>query len=584
MRPFRNFFALLFLLVMSQSLHAQYDTIFKTPFPKQITLLDSAFIMLAEVDSATLYKGIEEIKAEATNIDDYTQLNLDRAILSIKTDVGYELETAVSNGEKIIDRAMKMHAPEMAAAQHMTLGYYYEMKTQSFGKAFENYLKAFDLFEKVSLEKLPNKRYLQYMVSLAYYHYNDFENALKLALRTDKTFTIKTYIYVFNADLIGMCYLKTGRYDSARIYLQHVFDNANLMTSESSWKGIALGNIGKTYFLQNNFEKAKEYLSKGVSLTIEGNVYDNAVPFASDLSTIFLKQNNLTDAKKFLDVMLNAAHKAGDDQNYFIAYNTAAAYYRSANKPSMALLYNDSAILANGKLSKQRDLNAKFKIEMAVQDEKVKEREKLFANEKQRQLLLRNAIIAFVVLIMIISLLLYNRSQLKNKSRQQQLIAEKKLAENELKSAAGQLKAFTQSIREKNEFIEKASQEIERVNAELYLAKNKQADLVTLTEADSNSLRLLQNSVILTDEDWKNFTDLFEKVHQNFFIRLKEKLPGLSPAETRFTALTKLKLSNKEMANMLGVGTDAIRQIRSRLKKKLNPDGEEGIEELIEKI
>jgi len=181
-------------------------------------------------------------------------------------------------------------------------------------------------------------------------------------------------------------------------------------------------------------------------------------------------------------------------------------------------------------------------------------------------------------------LLLYNRSQLKNKSRQQQLIAEKKLAENELRSASGQLDAFTQSIREKNEFIEKASQVIERMNDELNLAKDKPANLVTLPETDSNSLRLLQNSVILTDEDWKNFTGLFEKVHQNFFIRLKEKLPGLSPAETRFIALTRLKLSTKEMANMLGVTVEAIRQIRSRLKKKLNPEGEEGMEELVEKI
>jgi tetratricopeptide (TPR) repeat protein len=219
--------------------------------------------MLAKVDSATLYKGIEKIKAAAINVDDYTRLNLDRAILSIKTDVGYELESAASNGEKIIDRALKMNAPEMAAAQYMTLGYYYEMKTQRFGKAFENYLKAFDLFEKISLEKIPNKRYLQYMVSLAYYQYNDFDNALKLALRTDKTFEEKNYVYVFNADLIGMCYLKTGQYDSARSYFHHVLDNANLMQSEPTWQGIALGNIGKAYFHQNNFEKAIEYLSPG---------------------------------------------------------------------------------------------------------------------------------------------------------------------------------------------------------------------------------------------------------------------------------------------------------------------------------
>jgi hypothetical protein len=38
------------------------------------------------------------------------------------------------------------------------------------------------------------------------------------------------------------------------------------------------------------------------------------------------------------------------------------------------------------------------------------------------------------------------------------------------------------------------------------------------------------------------------------------------------------------MASMLGVGTEAIRQIRSRLKKKLNSGAEERIEELVEKI
>lgn len=572
----------LILLVLSQSLNAQYEAVFKTPFPRQITVLDSVFIMLAKVDSATLYNGIEKVKASATNIDDYTRLNLDRAILSVKTDVGYELETAVSNGEKIIERAKEMHAPEMAAAQYMTLGYYYEMKTQSFGKAFENYLKAFDLFEQLPLEKVPNKRYLQYMVSFSYYHYNDFENALRLALRTDKTFTEKNYVYVFNTNLIGMCYLKTGQYDSARVYFQQVFENANAMTSGAAWQGISLGNIGNTYYFQNNFQKAIEYLSRAIPLTIEGKVFDNTVGFASTLSDILQKQNNLTEAKKFLDIALNSAHTTGDNENYYVAHSIAASYYRVTNNPALSLLHGDSAAFFNSRLAAQKDLKTKYKIEMAVENEKVKERERSFAAEKQRQLLLRNGIIGFAVLLMIISLLLYNRSQLKNRNRQQELIAEKKLAENELRSAVEQLDAFTQSIREKNEFIEKAAQEIERMNAELNLAKNKQADLVELT--DNNSLQLLQSSVILTDKDWRNFTTLFEKVHQNFFIRLKEKLPGLSPAETRFIALTRLKLSTKEMANMLGVSMEAIRQIRSRLKKKLNPEGEEGIEELVEKI
>jgi len=584
MRSLRNFFIILILLVLSQSTFAQYESIFKTPFPKQITLLDSVCIRLAKVDSQTFYNEIAKLRTAAANTDDYTRLNLERAILSVKTDEGYELETAVSNGEKMIKEAMKVNAPEIAAVQYMTLGFYYELKKQNLGKAFENYLKAYNLLEKIPEEKLPPRQYALYVISEAYYRYNDFENTLNLSLRTDKTFRIKTFVYVFNTDLIGMCYLKTAQYDSARIYFQRVFDNAHIMESEVAWKGIALGNIGLTYFLQNNFNKATGYLLQAVSLTMQAKVYDNTVGFASYLSAIFRKQNLPREAKKFLDISLNAAHMAGNNENYFTAYTAAASYYRSIKDPLLYIAYSDSANIFNDKLAAQKDLNTKYKIEMAVQYEQVKESEKSFASEKQRQLLLRNAIIAFVVLLMIISLLLYNRAQIKNKSRQQQLIAQKQLAENELQASTQQLNAFTQSIREKNAFIEKISREIERVNAELNVAKNERHGLASEPETDNHSLQLLQNSVLLTDEGWRNFTHLFEKVHGGFFQRLKQKLPGLSPAETRFAALIKLQLSNKEMASMLGVGTEAIRQIRSRLKKKLNSETEERIEELVEKI
>ncbi|MEP6750588.1 MAG: hypothetical protein ABJB86_22820 [Bacteroidota bacterium] len=584
MKSLRNSFIILILLVLSQSTSAQYESIFKTPFPKQITLLDSVCIRLAKVDSQTLDREIAKLRTSAANTDAYTRLNLERAILSVKTDKGYELETAVLNGEKIINEAMKVNAPEIAAVQYMTLGFYYELKKQSFGKAFENYLKAYNLLEKIPEEKLPPRQYALYVISEAYYRYNDFENALKLSLRADKTFKIKTFVYVFNANLIGMCYLKTAQYDSARIYFQRVFDNAHIMESEVAWKGIALGNIGLTYFLENNFNKATEYLSQAIPLTMEGKVYDNTVSFASPLSEIYRKQNMPGEAKRFLDISLNAAHIADDYENYFTAYKAAASYYRSIKDPALYIVYSDSANFFNDKLSVQKDLNTKYKIEMAVQNEQVRAREKSFANEKQRQIFLRNAIIAFTALLMIISLLLYNRSLLKNRNRQQQLIAQKLLAENELQAATQQLNAFTQSIREKNEFIEKASREIERVNAELNVAKNERTGLASLPEAHNHTLQLLQNSVLLTDEDWRNFTHLFEQVHSGFFQRLKEKLPGLSPAETRFAALVKLQLSNKEMASMLGVGTEAIRQIRSRLKKKLNPEAKERIEELVEKI
>jgi hypothetical protein len=173
MRSLSNFFIIPILLVLNQSKLAQYESIFKTPFPKQITLLDSVCIRLAKVDSQTLYKEIAKLRTAAANTDDYTRLNLERAILSVKTDEGYELETAVLNGEKMIKEAMKVNAPEIAAVQYMTLGFYYELKKQDLGKAFENYLKAYTLLEKIPEEKLPPRQYALFVASQAYNRYND---------------------------------------------------------------------------------------------------------------------------------------------------------------------------------------------------------------------------------------------------------------------------------------------------------------------------------------------------------------------------------------------------------------------------
>jgi DNA-binding CsgD family transcriptional regulator len=94
----------------------------------------------------------------------------------------------------------------------------------------------------------------------------------------------------------------------------------------------------------------------------------------------------------------------------------------------------------------------------------------------------------------------------------------------------------------------------------------------------------LQKHTILTNQEWEHFRSLFEKVHSGYLQRLKEKLPDLSPAEIRFMTLAKLNFSSKQMADTLGIGTDAVRMMRYRLRKKLNLNEEGSLEELIANI
>ncbi|MBU1820535.1 MAG: hypothetical protein KKG00_03350 [Bacteroidetes bacterium] len=103
---------------------------------------------------------------------------------------------------------------------------------------------------------------------------------------------------------------------------------------------------------------------------------------------------------------------------------------------------------------------------------------------------------------------------------------------------------------------------------------NYMADMST--DVRMKLLTNLRHSVLLTDESWDNFVLLFERVNAGFFDRLRHKYPDLTPAEVRFMALSRLAYSGREMANMLGVSEGAIRQYRSRIRRKLAlPDTEE---------
>src|SRR5690606_15006346 len=101
------------------------------------------------------------------------------------------------------------------------------------------------------------------------------------------------------------------------------------------------------------------------------------------------------------------------------------------------------------------------------------------------------------------------------------------------------------------------------------------------SESTQQAVLQLQQSTILTDEDWVQFRTLFEQVHAGFLQRLKEKYPDFTPAEMRFVSLAKLHLSTKEIAAALGVSSQSVRTNWYRIRKKLHLPDSYTIEELV---
>jgi hypothetical protein len=157
----------------------------------------------------------------------------------------------------------------------------------------------------------------------------------------------------------------------------------------------------------------------------------------------------------------------------------------------------------------------------------------------------------------------FQRRQMK--TREQLLRAEKELLELEhqqtLETQANyerELGDYTQLLLEKNRQMDNLNQELQEVRQRQSTVETQQ-----LTEQ-------LSNTSILTEADWRNFRQKFERVHAGFFDQLAQMVPDATEAEQRLMALTKLELGNDEIAAVLGILPESVTKTRYRLRKKLN--------------
>ena len=69
-----------------------------------------------------------------------------------------------------------------------------------------------------------------------------------------------------------------------------------------------------------------------------------------------------------------------------------------------------------------------------------------------------------------------------------------------------------------------------------------------------------------------------------FFQRLKIISPDITLAEQRMAALTRLQLTTRQMASMLGISVDSVHKTRQRLRKRFNLGADANMEEYISGI
>lgn len=440
----------------------------------------------------------------------------------------------------------------------------FHYRESRFSVAFEYMQKAQTVFDQYSSD--PENNYIHsYENTLAncYYHFGEFREAITLLKRTAGLPAYWNSIMFFPAlyNNLALTYQQLKEYDSAATWFNRSYESA-VAFKDSFYMVLVQGNLGFTYYLQQQYDKALPLLEIDYKGSLQANQTGSAVNAAMTLADIHIKKGQLQTAEKYMNesrTYVNTFRNASLLKNWYqnlFDLSKAKGDYKNLE------VYADSLLAYKDSVTAQLDKKAFNQAVLRVETEKYKNEVNQLDNKRKQQVLVRNGLLAGLVLLALIVFLLLNRQLLKRRK-------EKELTQQQLLFAEQELMNFTRQLKEKNDLLEKLRDEI-----------NKESQL---NDREGNINRLL-TSTILTEEDWKKFRHLFEKVYPGFFTRLKEKMPDLNTADIRLLALTKLELPPKNMASMLGVTYDAVKKARQRLRKKINLPEEGSLEELVELI
>ncbi|MCB0472735.1 MAG: response regulator [Flavobacteriaceae bacterium] len=196
-------------------------------------------------------------------------------------------------------------------------------------------------------------------------------------------------------------------------------------------------------------------------------------------------------------------------------------------------------------------------------------------------------IIFYLITVVNKYVLIKHKNYLEDQYRHQQeihrkeeaLINEKKINELLKKQHEIELNSKTKELANTAMEMTKKDELLDTIKGELQLFKK---EIINKPKFD----KLLQtiNKNINTSKDWEVFESNFNEIHDSFFKSLIKKHEHLTPKDLKLCAYLKMNLSTKEIAPLLGISHRGVEIHRYRLRKKLDLDTEQNLNEYLMKI
>lgn len=452
---------------------------------------------------------------------------------------------------------------------------------------------------------------------------------------------------ILQYSLIGYCYVNLENTEKAMFYLNKAYSmiEQNFQDDKDPYiidrKAAILNNIASAYLTRKDIKNAKEYYKRStVYIKKSGNdrflaaVYNNlgiceqhekrdeisrdyferslkirlkikdSVGMAqsyNNLGTYYISQGNNEKALFNLDKALYFARRSNGVKSEIVAAHLLSDIYAQKGDFKKAFemfnLYNqlNDSIMGMDRVRYSTQLEMQYQYEKQRKDKEFEDQVKQVKN--QRKIFLLVFIIIGLGLLFVIFMLLYRFQRIQSKKN----ILQKERLELESKNLA--LEKENLSLENQNLELsnQKLEADLEHKNKELtthvmYLLK-KNEFLNTILDKLNNlkedipveekaAMRQLIASIHsnIDESSWEEFEVRFQNVHQDFYKKLNEVYPNLSPNETKICSFLRLNMSTKEISSITFQSVKSIEVARTRLRKKLGLERDDNLVSLLQKL
>lgn len=450
----------------------------------------------------------------------------------------------------------------------------------NYEKAYDGYWQALLLADKTNDSISKANIYLGLGWLYSFYKRNDealknFDNSLKIRKKLVKNNKLYTEYLVENYFSIASFYRVNKDFEKAKTYL----DSITLLKEKNAIDEnyYSLSELGYLAALDGNIEKGLNFINKSLN-HFEKNDPSYLVVIYTLLGKIYRNQGDLTKSEEYFEKSLDISNKYKSHLDYRLfvfeelhkLYSQKGDYKKSIEFLEKAKQLNEDIYSVHNNLH-LFEIKDKFRIEQKRQEDLAKQQRILQLEQEDKVWMLQTIILVVTIVFILIFGYLTIRN-IRNKHKNEKLIIKERQKER--------LKRHREILELKNkELTESALRLIEK---EEFIASIKTRLANQKDNVDVSVIKRILKSIQGTpNSNWSEFEARFTAINQSFYKELKAKFPHLKQTDLKICALVKLNFPSKDMAKLLGISVESVHTSRHRLRKKLNLERNDNLEEFI---